>query len=218
MNIYAHHLNPEKPDSLVLLLHGYGADGQDLLGLADSWRDVLPGTAFYSCDAPHPCEMGMGYQWFSLRDWSADAMAMGAREASQAVRDVAQSILDRHNLTKDRLVVVGFSQGTMVGLYTALRCDPCPAGVLGYSGALLGAESLPPPDVKMPICLVHGDSDTVVPVTASIQAVAQLEKLGYPVTLDVIPGLPHGIDQQGLLIGARFLAATLLQSAPQQFE
>ncbi len=218
MNIYAHDKNPKDPETLVLLLHGYGADGQDLLGLADSWRGVLPKTAFYSCDAPHPCEMGMGYQWFSLKDWSASAMAAGAREASHAVRDIAQQILDRHGLTKDKLVVVGFSQGTMVGLYTALRCDPCPAGVLGYSGALLGGESLPPPDVRMPICLVHGDMDTVVPVTASIQAAEDLEKLGYPVTLDVIPGLPHGIDQQGLVIGARFLVSVLLQNAPQQFE
>ena len=208
MKIYAHARNPAQPKTLVLFLHGYGADGQDLLGLADGWCDVLPDTAFYSCDAPHPCEMGgTGYQWFSLRDWSPPSMTAGARDAANDVRAIAQDILDRHGLSKDKLALVGFSQGTMVGLYTALRCDPCPAGVLGYSGALLGADTLPPPQVKMPICLVHGDSDTVVPVTASIQAVETLENLGYPVTLDVIQGLPHGIDQQGLLIGARFLVS-----------
>ncbi|MES2729775.1 MAG: prolyl oligopeptidase family serine peptidase [Pseudomonadota bacterium] len=209
MKLYPHKSNPDNPTSLALLLHGYGADGQDLLGLADSWRDVLPDTAFYSCDAPVMCEMGAGFQWFSLSDWSPDAMAAGARDAANAVREAAQIILDRHNLSKDKLALVGFSQGTMVGLYTALRCDPCPAGVLGYSGALLGVETLAPAAVQMPICLVHGDSDTVVPVSASIQAVAHLEKMGYPVTLDVIPGLPHGIDHQGLLIGARFLVRIL---------
>jgi phospholipase/carboxylesterase len=210
MNIYSHPGNPDAPANAVLLLHGYGADGQDLLGLADAWQDELPNTAFISCDAPLQCEMGFGYQWFSLRDWSQPAMAAGARDASAQLRQVVDAVLARYNLTPDKLVLAGFSQGTMMSLYTGLRMDTLPAGILGYSGALLSAETLPSAqDGKPPICLIHGEADTIVPVAASIDASRQLKELGYDVSLETIPMLPHGIDQRGLVSGLAFLQRVL---------
>lgn len=211
MNIYTHPANPAKPSSLVLFLHGYGADGQDLLGLADSWRSLLPDTAFVSCDAPENGEMGFGFQWFSLKEWTPAAKAAGALQASPRLRQVIDALLERFDLTTDRLVLVGFSQGTMMSLYTGLRLDTPLAGVLGYSGALLSADTPPSFDENLPqICLIHGEADTVVPVVASIEAERALKALGYSVELHTIPGLPHGIDGSGLQLGAAFLQKVLV--------
>lgn len=209
MNIYTHPGNPENPKHVVILLHGYGADGQDLLGLADSWRDALPDTAFVSVDAPQACEMGFGYQWFSLKEWSQAAMATGALDASAKLRPVIAQVIKRYNIGAKDLAFVGFSQGTMMSLYTGLRLEEAPAGILGYSGALLSGDTLPQvteSQAKVPqICLIHGEADTVVPVVASIEASRHLKSLGYTVQIQTIPGLPHGIDQRGLQVGQAFL-------------
>jgi len=198
-------------DSLVVLLHGLGADGNDLIGLAPQLGQVLPGAAFVSPHAPFPCDMApYGRQWFSLQDTSPAALESGVRMAAPILDGFLDGELERHGLGDERLALVSFSQGTMMSLFVALRrARPC-AGVLGYSGALIGAEG-PAEEIKSkpPVLLIHGQADEVVPFRAMPVAVAALEANGVPVQSEGRPGLGHGIDPEGLSLGARFLMQIL---------
>jgi phospholipase/carboxylesterase len=199
------------PGRLVVLLHGLGADGRDLIGLAPALARHLPDAAFHAPDAPSPCDMApYGRQWFSLQDRRPASMLQGARRAAAALDEYLDQLLARHGLGGDRLALVGFSQGTMMALHAALR-RPRPVGaVLGFSGALVGAEALAA-EVRSrpPVMLVHGDADDVVPVQALFMAVEALAAAEVPVQWLLRPGLPHSIDPEGLEAGARFLKAAL---------
>ncbi|MDH3597945.1 MAG: dienelactone hydrolase family protein [Rhodospirillales bacterium] len=200
-----------RPDALIVLAHGLGADGNDLIGLAPQLGQVLPGAAFASPHAPFPCDMApFGRQWFSLQDRSPDAILAGVRAAAPILDGFVDAELARHELDDDRLVLIGFSQGTMMSLYIALRRAEACAGVLGYSGALIGAEHLAAEITsKPPVLLIHGEADEIVPVQALPHAVAALEACGVPVTGERRPHLGHGIDPEGLTLGARFLTERL---------
>lgn len=193
--------------SLVILLHGLGADGQDLIGLADHWARDLPHTAFVAPNAPHPCDMApMGYQWFSLQNWTPESLLEGARAAAPMLDAFIDDQLARHRLDESRLALVGFSQGTMMSLQVALRRDRPVAGVLGYSGALIGAETLADDLVsRPPITLIHGDADDLVPVSAMHAAAGALGQAGLAVEWHVCPGVGHGIDPRGLALGGAFV-------------
>ena len=200
-----------KPHQLVVLLHGLGSNGQDLISLAPLWARELPNALFVSPDAPFPCDMApMGHQWFSLQEWTEDAMLKGAEKAFPIVDNYLDKLLKNTGLTDEAMALVGFSQGTMMSLYTAPRRRNACAGVLGYSGALLGAKLLKNTNVhKVPTCLIHGDADTVVPVTAWHQGMAALKELDVPVEGSLLPGLAHGIDDAGIRMGLDFLKAKL---------
>jgi phospholipase/carboxylesterase len=200
-----------KPRKLVLLLHGLGSDGNDLIGLAPHFARVLPAAAFVSPNAPFPCDMApYGHQWFSLQDRDPHAILSGVQAACQILDAYITQQLARFGLAESDLALVGFSQGTMMSLYAAPRRANAVAGVLGYSGRLVG-EHLLAEEVKSrpPIMLVHGDADEVLPVQASQAAKAALAAAGFAVDLHVRPGLPHSIDEQGLMLGMRFLRKVL---------
>lgn len=201
----------KKPSSLVLLLHGYGSNGEDLMGLVPYWLEALPDTGFVGIDAIFPCEMGFGYQWFSLQSWQPQDLLRGAEQAAPILNAYIDDLLARYGLDESRLALVGFSQGTMMSLYIAPRRPVPLAGVLGYSGALLGAESLLAPAgiQKCPVHLIHGDADPVVAVAAWHHAMATLKRLGFSVSGSVTPGLAHGIDDRGLMDGKEFLGKIL---------
>jgi phospholipase/carboxylesterase len=199
------------PQSVVILLHGYGSNGADLIDLAPYWAGALPETLFLSPDAPFKCEVGFGFQWFSLTNWTPSLMLQGAEKAAPFINDLVDKVKLDYKLPESRIALVGFSQGTMMSLYTAPRRTEALGGIVGYSGALLGGEMLAdsPTTQKPPICLVHGDMDAVVPVTAWYHAKATLEHAGFRVEGNVINGLPHSINAEGLDIGGRFLSAQL---------
>jgi phospholipase/carboxylesterase len=200
-----------RADSLVVLLHGYGADGRDLIDLGEAWRDVLPSTAFFSPHAPEPCGMApVGRQWFPLtfadphERWRG---VVGARPVLEAALDAE---LARLGLPPERLALVGFSQGTMMALHTGLRRLAGPAAILGYSGELVGPERLAAEATAAPpILLVHGDQDDVIPVRALFAACEALAAAGRPSQFHLSPGLGHGIDEEGLRQGGLFLARAL---------
>jgi phospholipase/carboxylesterase len=207
---------------LVVLLHGYGADGNDLIGLAPHWAKMLPGAAFVSPHGPSPCAMApMGRQWFSLDDYDPDGlrrdparmaeryerMAAGASETAPVLDAFIDAERDRHGLGDAAVALVGFSQGTMMALHVALRREKPLAAVVGYSGALLGAGSVAEAvRSRPPVLLFHGDADEVVPIHALFHAVHGLSDAGLTVQWHVCPGVGHGIDPDGLAIGGRFLA------------
>ncbi len=197
--------------ALVVFLHGLGADGNDLISLAPLLEPLLPGSAFVSPHAPHPCDMApMGRQWFSLQDRDADVLLAGVRAVAPSLDAFLDAELARHGLGDDRLALVGFSQGTMTALHAALRRPrPC-ALVVGYSGALLKPEILGEEIAsRPPVLLVHGDADPVVPFEAMPLAEEAMQLNGVPVAAYRRPGLGHGIDQEGLQLGAAALVQHL---------
>jgi phospholipase/carboxylesterase len=205
---------PAKVTSAVLLLHGLGANGEDLIGLAEEWGPRFPNTAFFSPDAPEPCDMApFGYQWFSLRDWTPGSIEAGLRRVKPIVDQLIDSLLKEYSLPASSFVLSGFSQGTMLSLYTGLQREEPLAGILAYSGALFGVD-----DNKIeirsrpPVCLIHGTADEVVPFTASQIAAEQLKKHNIDTELHPISGVGHGIDSRALDLGTKFLQRVLTHS------
>jgi phospholipase/carboxylesterase len=204
----------QKPKSMVILLHGLGANGQDLIDLARYWERALPDTIFLSPDAPFACDMApYGYQWFSLQSWSPQSILKGAQDVTSALQDYIYEMLAKYDVPPSKLALAGFSQGTMMSLYAAPRMKDKIAGVLGYCGALVGAETLGDLNIhKIPVHLIHGDMDMVVPLAAYHMAKAALDSNGFEVSGGITKGLPHSIDEAGITSGGSFLAKILSPS------
>ena len=200
---------------LVILLHGVGADGNDLFALAPQLAQVLPDAAFVSPHAPERFDMApTGRQWFSLIDRSPDSIARGVRKAAPVLDAFIDAELAHQNLSDANLALVGFSQGTMMSLYVALRRPQACAAIVGFSGALVDDDSaLSGVTVKPPILLVHGDADEMVPVAAHYDAVTRLLAAGFSIESHIRPGLPHGIDGPGLDYCKEFLAKHLVPAS-----
>lgn len=196
------------PRQLVVLLHGVGADGADLITLSQAMGQTLPHARFIAPNGPEACDMApMGYQWFSLSDRNPSRMLEGIRRSAQLIDAFLDAELAKDGLRAHQLALLGFSQGTMMSLHVAPRRTKAIAGVLGYSGALVGPDMLEQESKsKPPMLLVHGDADQVVPVQAMHAAVSGLKAAGISVQSSVRPGLQHGIDPEGLVAGAAFLA------------
>lgn len=198
------------PTSMVILLHGYGSNGDDLIGLVPYWRAALPDTVFLSPNAPQPCPgVPGGRQWWPLTSFTPAARAAGVREPAETLNAFIDSQLEHYGLTEDRLALVGFSQGTMVALHVGPRRANL-AGIVGYSGMLADPDALAAEvRSKPPVLLVHGDADPMVPFAALQQAVTALEPLGFDVSTHVSRGLGHSIDEAGLQLGGAFLTRVL---------
>ncbi len=206
---------PERPPAkggdarqLVVFLHGWGADGNDLIGLADPWGEVLPHAHFISPHAPDVCDANpAGRQWFSFEGRDADEISNAAAEAAVIINRFLDDRLERLSLSDDQLALVGFSQGAMLALYIALRRANSCAGVVGYSGALIGAETLADEiRSKPPMLLAHGDADPVVPFASLDAAIQMLGSHDISVRRHAGKGLGHGIDGPGLEMGGEFIA------------
>lgn len=197
----------EAPKLIVFLIHGYGADGHDLIDLAPHWAEAAPGALFIAPHAPEPCEGGpYGRQWFGLADRRPAPLLAGI----QGARPLLDAMIAREaaaaGLPEEAVVLMGFSQGAMMALFTGLRRAPPPAAILAYSGRLIGEERLAGEIAGRPeVLLVHGEADEVVPAAASRAAEAALRAAGVPVEALYTPGLGHGIDEAGLAAGAGLL-------------
>lgn len=192
---------------LVVLCHGVGAGGHDLIGLAQPWSEAVPHSAFIAPDAPQPCDMApMGRQWFSLQDRTPALLDAGARRATPPLLATVDAELARLALPAEAVVLMGFSQGAMMVLHAGLRRRPPPRGIMAYSGAMLDGAAL---DAEItgrpPVLLVHGEADDVVPFARGKAAEAALHRVGVPVMTDWRPGIGHWIDEPGLERGALFL-------------
>ena len=198
-----------KPKQLVVLLHGYGADGNDLIGLAPEWVPLLPDAAFISPHAPFPCEAApFGRQWFGFMGRSPAEVLDGIKTAAGILDQYLSELLAEHGFNEDQLALVGFSQGAMMSLYVSLRRPKPVAGVVAYSGRLFAAEALAGELHSKPkILLVHGDADEVVLPEAHPLALTALEAAQVPVEGLLRPGLGHGIDGEGVARGGIFLQA-----------
>lgn len=203
-----------KPKSLVVLLHGLGADGNDLIGLAPYWAPLLPHTEFLSPNAPYPCDMApYGRQWFSLQDRSPEMIVAGVRATAPILDAFLDEAMESRGLAPAETALVGFSQGTMMSLHVGLRREKPLAGIVAYSGALRTGESLAAElRSKPPILLVHGEADPVVPFQSLAAAASALKALGVPVETLTRPGLGHSIDEEGLHAGGRFLHRVLAKA------
>ena len=214
-----------KATALVVFLHGYGADGNDLIEIGHQWRKLLPNAAFVSPHAPERCAASpMGRQWFALSNTTPDDPAgdeerwngvVGARGAIDAFLDAE---LARLGLDESKLALVGFSQGTMMALHVGLRRRRAPAGIVGYSGMLVGPERLGEAKARdargapPPVLLVHGDRDPLIPIDALFAAADGLASANIPTQWHISFGVAHGIDGGGLQHGGLFLAQALASS------
>ncbi len=198
---------------LVVFLHGYGADGNDLIDVGRAWSGLLPDAAFVSPHAPHACRQApMGREWFALTFRDPNERWTGVNSAAPQLNAFLDAELQRRNLPKSALALVGFSQGTMMALHVGLRRRESPAAIVGYSGMLVIPEEIDPDKFageivsRPPVLLVHGDQDQLIPVEALMHAAQGLFALDVPVEWHISPGVAHGIDQEGLRHGGEFLA------------
>ena len=205
-----------KPRRLVILLHGLGADGNDLIGLAPYWARLLPDAEFLSPNAPFPCDMApYGYQWFSSQDRSPEAVLGGVRAAAPILDAFIDEALEQRGLGSGELALVGFSQGTMMSLFAGLRRAEPVAGIVGFSGRLLAPELLASElRSRPPILLVHGTEDPLVPYSSLAAAETTLKAAGVPVETVTSVGIGHSIDDQGLRRGGQFLKKVLSGTTP----
>jgi phospholipase/carboxylesterase len=205
-----------KAKHLVVFLHGYGADGNDLIEIGRAWQGLLPDAAFVSPHAPRPCgQAPMGREWFPLTFRNVEERWTGVNAAAPVLQAFLDAELKRNNLPGSALALVGFSQGTMMALHVGLRRAVAPAAIVGFSGMLVVPENVAPEQFageitsRPPVLLVHGDSDDLIPVQALFAAAQGLAALGIPAEWHISPGVGHGIDQEGLRQGGEFLARFL---------
>lgn len=197
-------LSGRAPRQIVLLIHGYGSRGDDMIALAPMWQPILPDALFLAPNGSERCAgLPGGFQWFDLHSLARDALSAGVRHGAPALDAYIDAMLAETGLTEENLLLAGFSQGTMMALHIGPQRRRPVAGIVGYSGVLAdphagGVASKPP------VLLIHGAADSVVPVAALHQTDRELRRLGFDVESHVTAGLDHGVDPDGIRRGGAF--------------
>jgi phospholipase/carboxylesterase len=199
--------------TLVVFLHGYGADGNDLIDIGHMWQSLLPDAAFVAPHAPFPCgQAPVGREWFPLTFRDPDERWRGVNAAAPDLDQFLDRELARHRLPASRLALVGFSQGTMMALHVGLRRPAPPLAIVGYSGVFVLPDGAEPEAVateiraRPPVLLVHGSDDDLIPAGALMMSAQALAALDIPTEWHLSAGIGHGIDEEGLRHGGEFLA------------
>lgn len=198
------------PRQAVVLLHGYGSDGNDLIGLAPHWQGVLPDAVFISPHAPEQCrQLASGFQWFDIA-FEGDRLAnrqLGVAQARPVLVEFLEDLWRQSGIGPENTILAGFSQGAMVALHVGLSLEKPLMGIIAFSGAFVPPEGFGSAALaKSPVCLVHGDSDDVVDPELSADADVALRLAGYEVSYHVSPGVGHGIAPDGLAFATNFIA------------
>ena len=203
-----------EPKQLIILLHGYGSNGADLISLAPFWHQAVPDALFLAPNAPEQIPgMRGAYQWWDLSTRDRASRAAGAARAGPVLDAYIDQQLDRYGLTEEQLVLVGFSQGTMMALQVGPRRERQIAGIVGYSGMLADVGSLArDARTKPPVLLIHGSADATISIASYREAKDELERLGFDVSGHVSNGLGHSVDMAGLELGKEFVRRVLLES------
>lgn len=209
---FCEHSDVTNPKYLVIFLHGYGANGENLLDLAHEFKGVLPKAHFISPNGVQPWEGGFpdSYQWFSLqsglKNLDSNSSAADIKNSSDILRDFINSQLTRFNLTPDKLFLIGFSQGAMMSLHQGLTASEKIAGVIAFSGKLILPESLGEETLSKPdICLIHGEADPVVPFSNFLESEKILESEEFSFESHAVPNLEHSIDMSGVMAAQKFI-------------
>jgi phospholipase/carboxylesterase len=198
-------------EQLIILLHGLGADGFDLINLAPHFSRAIPNARFVSPNAPENCDMATpgtqaGFQWFSLQSREESDMLSGARDAEPILNKFIDEQKKKYNLSEDKIALIGFSQGTMMSLFVSMRRKAKIAGVIGFSGQLIGKEALKNEAISHPpVILINGDQDELIPVQEQQIAIQELRAVGVEVEGHIMPNLGHSIDAEGIEIARHFL-------------
>lgn len=204
-----------KINELVIFFHGYGADGNDLMSLSDSFSKLLPNAEFYSPNAPNRCEMGgIGYQWFPIRQNADGTTNLNSSKeiilSVNMINDYINLLIKEKKIDISKILLIGFSQGTMIALETMISNEKGFMGLIGFSGGFLDVtKKIGTDSIKTPIMLIHGDVDQVVPMTMTNIAVKQLHKKGFNVKKHICKDLGHGISIDGLNYASEFLRKIL---------
>jgi phospholipase/carboxylesterase len=198
----------QKPKNLVLILHGYGADGANLIDLTNFFAKEIQNPVFIIPDAPfqHEYMPEMGRQWFSLKNRDENILLQGAESARKILFNFIQEKLYEYNLTWKDLIFIGFSQGTMMAMYTALKLEEECKAVIGFSGTVVSAEeTIASCKSKPPVCMIHGTDDNIVPCTLGKFTVKILKQNGFNAEFHEIPNLTHSIEMHGIEIAKKFI-------------
>jgi len=197
--------------SAVIILHGLGDNAQGIMGLGEAMRHALPHTVFLAPNAPFPCPYAPGgFQWFSSEDWTPHVVLAGVQRAAAPLHEYIDHVMATYKLAPAKVALVGFSQGTMMSLYVAPRREKALAGVVGYSGALVGGETLAQEKKSSPpVLLAHGTRDDVLPFSSMNRALEGLQAADIPASAFVMQGVMHNVDNEGLRQGVMFLKGVL---------
>ena len=194
------------PRQAVVLLHGYGSDGADLIGLAPYWQDALPNALFVAPNAPERCPGSPGYQWFAINYAAREVSWASAAQARETLVQYLRELWAETGIKPENTLLAGFSQGAMVALHAGLSLPETLMGIVAIAGAFrpppgFGEESLGKP----PVCLVHGDRDTVVEPRLSAEAASVLRAAGIEVHYHVSRGAGHGVAPDGIVFVNQFI-------------
>lgn len=203
---------------LVVLLHGYATDGEDIIALGHQWQRMLPDAAFVAPTAPEFCEAPpTGYQWFDVTSSDQRDHWRGLEAVAPTVDAFIDAELDTYGLNGSALALAGFSQGAIVALHIGLRRDPAPSAIVSFAGTLLGTGNGSGITARPPVLLIHGDSDDIIPVAALSHAEAVLRAEDIEVRTFIAAGITHGIDGDGTWRGGGFLRDAFGLQAPGEF-
>ena len=193
--------------NIVVFLHGYGANCDDLLSIGDLWRHELPNTLFISPNAPFKCAWGdESYQWFDLTSVAPEKIGEGINKAGPYLNGFIDNITNQYGIKMNKIIFFSFSQGTMMALYHLCKRQQSCAGLLGYSGLLYEDQNFEKEITsKFPISLFHGYNDEVIDYEYTVKAFKKLKSLDFQVTHQIENNLAHGISQKGLESGLQFI-------------